>query len=63
MPTVYIQSEWKDMIYIICYSICYAYLSTITPNYCLILPRILYIYTLSMYIYMKNIIIPIKMHE
>ena len=56
MPSAYIQSDWRDMLHIICYSICYACLSTITPNYCLI-----YIDTLSIYIYMKNIIIPINL--
>ena len=45
------QPDWRDMLHIICYSICYVYLSTITPNYCLIfITYIIHRYTL----YKKN---------
>ena len=59
MSTVYIRLDWRDMLHIIHYFICYTYLSTITLNYCLIFTTYINIDTFSIYIYMENIIIPI----
>jgi len=51
IPTVYIQSYWRDMLHIIHYSIYYAYISAITLNYLLSYFYHIYYILIHLYIY------------
>ena len=54
MPIIYIQSDWRHMLHITCYFICYAYLSIITLNYYLIFTSyIIHRYTFYIHLYEK----------